>query len=101
MTASMIEALPEYITLEHEQKIVEARSAYEALTTKQKNLVMNYDMLEKALEEAKKVNGNNSGNNSNGGKLPNTGAVAGSGVVLLLGAITAAAGKIIVKRKNK
>jgi beta-glucosidase len=46
--ANLIAALPEYITLNDELAIIEARTAYNELTDVQKALVKNYDFLVKA-----------------------------------------------------
>lgn len=56
--ANLIAALPEYITMDNEKAIVEARTAYEALTEIQKSLVMNYDMLEKAEKDLATIKAN-------------------------------------------
>lgn len=106
----MIKELPTKVTKNDEDKIKAARAAYDALTDKQKELVTNYDDLvsaEKKLADIKKpTNSGTTGDSSNSnkgnsGKLPYTGAAVGSGVIALLGAITAGAGAFISKKKKK
>ena len=103
-----IKEIPTNITLNDESKIKEVRAAYDSLTEKQKLLVTNYNDLvsaEKKLADLKNQNSgktnNNKGNSTNSGKLPYTGAVVGSGVMALLGAITAGTGIVISKKKKK
>ena len=105
-----LKELPTKVTKNDEAKIKAARAAYDALTDKQKELVTNYDDLvsaEKKLADIKKpTNSGTTGDSSNSnkgnsGKLPYTGAAVGSGVIALLGAITAVAGAFISKKKKK
>ena len=106
----MIKELPTKVTKNDEAKIKAARAAYDALTDKQKELVTNYDDLvsaEKKLADIKNptnsgtTGGSSNSNKGNSGKLPYTGAAVGSGVIALLGAITAVAGAFISKKKKK
>ena len=96
-----IESIGE-VTLDSENKIKEARAAYDALSTERKAMVKNYDTLIKAEEKlaALKANAEKTEENEASG-VPKTGDEAELTLLMLLAALSANAYIFISRKKDR
>ncbi|GFZ32302.1 hypothetical protein CSC2_28280 [Clostridium zeae] len=113
-----INAIPASLTLADAQKVTDARKAYNALSDDQKKLVTNLSALTssedklKALQNAAPNSGNNNNNTNNTStstsgssnqtisSIPKTGAVVGTGVLLVIGVALIGTGVMFIRRNK-